>query len=122
MLSRAGRCKNHRMEADDGQVKLQRLTAVWQLCHVLDDALPHEIVTLTSSIDPRTGHFTATATRTWVTDADGTGLEADLMDPVTILEADEAASLHSFHDAALRELEARRLIDYEVADLFVCDP
>lgn len=110
------------MEADDGQVRLHRLTAAWQLSHVLDGSLPHEIVTLTSRVDPRTGRFTATATRTWVTDAAGTGLEADLMDPVTILEAEEAASLSDFHAAALIELEDRRRIDYEVADLFVCDP
>jgi hypothetical protein len=59
------RCKNHRMDAPDRQVKL-RLTAVRQLSHVLDGSLPHEIVTLTSSTDPRTGNFTAMATRTGV--------------------------------------------------------
>lgn len=110
------------MDDDEGQVRLHRLTTVWQLSHVLDGSLPHEIVTLTSCIDPRTGRFIATATRTWVTDASGTGLEADLMDPVAILEVEEVASLHDFHAAALRELEVRRRIDYEVADLFVCDP
>jgi hypothetical protein len=111
------------MDAHDGQVKLQRLNAVWQLSHVLDDSLPHEIVTLTSSLDSRSGTFTSVATRTWVSDADGTGLEADLMDPVLILEqSSQMGSLEEFHATALIELEARRQIDYEVADLFVCDP
>jgi hypothetical protein len=111
------------MDADDGQVKLQRLTAVWQLSHVLDGSLPHEIVTLTSSLDPRSGNFTAVASRTWVSDADGSGLEADQMDPVLILERPtDVCTLEEFHRAALTELEVRRRIDYEVADLFVCDP
>jgi hypothetical protein len=111
------------MDAPDGQVKLQRLTAVWQLSHVLDDSLPHEIVTLTSSTDPRTGNFTAMATRTWVSDLAGSGLEADQMDPVLILErSPEWGTLEQFHTDALIELEVRRRIDYEVADLFVCDP
>jgi hypothetical protein len=123
LLRVAGRCKNHGMEADDDQLRLQRLTAVWQLSHVLDDSLPHEIVTLTSSIDPRTGNFTATATRTWVSDLDGSGLEADQMDPVLILERPPGNStLEEFHSRALAELEVRRHVDYEVADLFVCDP
>ena len=111
------------MDASDGQVKLQRLTAVWQLSHVLDSSLPPEIVTLTSSLDPRSGHYTAMATRTWVSDEDGTGLEADQMDPVLILELPpERCSLEDFHANALIELDVRRRIDYEVADLFVCDP
>lgn len=111
------------MDASDGQVQLQRLTAVWQLSHVLDGSLPHEIVTLTSSVDPRSGQFTAMATRTWVSDLEGTGLEVDLMDPVLILEqSPEKCTLEEFHRSAMVELEARRRIDYEVADLFVCDP
>ncbi|WP_211882003.1 hypothetical protein [Pseudarthrobacter albicanus] len=45
------------------------------------------------------------------------------MDPVTILERPAGShGLHEFHRTALVELEARRQIDYEVADLFVCDP
>lgn len=111
------------MDAQNGQVKLQRLTAVWQLSHVLDESLPHETVTLTSCVDPRTGNFTAMATRTWVFDLAGSGLEADQMDPVLILErSPKLGTLDQFHTTALIELEARRRIDYEVADLFVCDP
>jgi hypothetical protein len=111
------------MEPSDGQVKLYRLTAAWQLSRALDNSLPQEIVTLTSSIDPRTGNFTAMATRTWVSDLAGSGLEADQMDPVLILErSSELGTLEQFHATALIELEARRRMDYEVADLFVCDP
>ncbi len=70
---------NRRMDASYGQVKLQRLMAVWKLSHVLDG--PHEIVTLTASLAPRSGQFTAMAPRTWVSDVDGTGVEVDQMEP-----------------------------------------
>jgi hypothetical protein len=111
------------MEPSDGGVTLERATAVWKLSHVLDESMPQEIVTLTSWLDHTTGLYTASAVRTWVTDVNGDGLEADLMDPVTILEAGpERLSLMAFHNLAVNELERRRLTDYEVADLFVCDP
>lgn len=45
------------------------------------------------------------------------------MDPVVILERPpEKCTLEEFHRKALVELDVRRRIDYEVADLFVCDP
>lgn len=111
------------MEASDGGVTLERATAVWTLNHVLDESLPQEIVTLTSWLDHATGLYIASAVRTWVTDLNGDGLEADLMDPVTILKAGpEGPTLMAFHNLAVTELECRRLTDYEVAGLFVCDP
>lgn len=76
---------------------------------------PREIVILCSV--EAGGTFRATAVRIWVTDPDGIGLEADLTDPVDIL-ASPAGPLDAFHVRALAELEARRRIDYEVADLF----
>lgn len=104
-------------------MKLQRLTAVWQLSHVLDGSLPREIVTPTSSAGLQTRNFTAMAAKTWVADLAGSGLEADQMDPVLILErSPELGNLEQFHTDALIELEVRRRIDYEVVDLFVCDP
>jgi hypothetical protein len=81
---------------------------------------PQEVVTLRSAATA--GRFEATAVRTWVTDLAGTGLEADLMDPVLILAYAANGDLASFHRHALDELAARRAEDYEVADLFVPDP
>lgn len=79
---------------------------------------PCEAVVLTSHGLPD-GTFEATAVRTWITDLDGSGLEADDTDPVTVLTAPAAAGLESFHSAALDELHRRRVFDFEIADLFV---
>jgi hypothetical protein len=50
-------------------------------------------------------------------------LEADSGDPVTLLEGVSEdfspAALQAFHSRALAELEARKGVDYEIADLFV---
>jgi hypothetical protein len=78
---------------------------------------PQEIVTLCSVA--AAGRFESTAVRSWVADLDGTGLEADVLDPVLILsERDDGTGLGPFHRRALDELAARRTVDYEVADLF----
>lgn len=81
-----------------------------------------EVVVLSSVRAERFGKLVAVASRMWVTDLDGTGLEHDLMDPVVVLQ--EAApgagddDLRAFHLRAVLELQARRGVDYEVADLF----
>lgn len=53
---------------------------------------PQEIVTLRSAAAG--GRLESTAVRSWVTDLEGTGLEADLADPVLILtEPDKGQGL-----------------------------
>lgn len=69
---------------------------------------PCEAVVLTSRQIPG-GAFEASAVRTWITDLNGTGFEADGTDP---------AGLDAFHADALAELHRRRRFDFEVADLF----
>lgn len=97
----------------------EQLATVWPVDKTRSPDVPQEIVTLLSAPDA-TG-FTATAYRTWVTNVDGTGLEEDQMDPVLILRG-PGSDLESFHAQAVRELEFRRIVDYEVADLFISDP
>jgi hypothetical protein len=83
-----------------------------------------EVVVLSSVRVERDGLFVAVAvaSRMWVTDLEGTGLEHELMDPVVVLR--EAArdagdeELQAFHMRAAAELRARRGVDFEVADLF----
>ncbi|GAA4033228.1 hypothetical protein GCM10023063_15870 [Arthrobacter methylotrophus] len=81
---------------------------------------PQDIVTLRSTAAG--GRFESTAVRTWVTDLAGSGLEADITDPVLILAEREAGNLAAFHRRAIDELASRRSVDYEVADLFVAGP
>jgi hypothetical protein len=61
--------------------------------------------------------------RQWISALDGSGLEVDSGDPVTLLEGASEdfspAALRAFHSRALAELEARKGVDYEIADLFV---
>lgn len=58
-----------------------------------------------------------------MSDLAGSDLEADQMHPVLILgRSPKLGTLEQFHTDTLIELEVRRRIDYEVADLFVCDP
>ena len=68
----------------------------------------------------------STAVRRFVSALDGSGLEADLVDPVTVLstpaDTPDTPSIEEFHARALRELEVRRGVDYEIADLFALDP
>lgn len=97
----------------------EQLATVWPVDKNLTPDVPQEIITLLSAPDA-TG-FTATAYRTWVHDVDGTGLEEDQMDPVLILRG-PAPDLETFHAQAVRELEFRRIVDYEVADMFISDP
>lgn len=97
----------------------EQLATVWPVDKNLTPDVPQEIITLLSAPDA-TG-FTATAYRTWVTNVDGTGLEADQMDPVLILRGPDSC-LEEFHARAVQELEFRRIVDYEVADMFVSDP
>ncbi|MFD1212590.1 hypothetical protein ACFQ36_11135 [Arthrobacter sp. GCM10027362] len=52
-----------------------RRTTAWPVFDFIDPELPQEIVTLTP-VRTRDG-FEATAARSWVSDIDGTGLEAD---------------------------------------------
>ena len=97
----------------------EQLTSVWPVDKDLTPDVPQEIVTLVSAADA-TG-FVATAYRTWVTDVDGSGLETDQMDPVLILRS-HAPDLERFHAQAIQELEFRRIVDFEVADMFISDP
>lgn len=76
---------------------------------------PAEVVVLQSVSSA--GRFEATAVRSWVSALDGTGLEADITDPVTILTG-TGGDLAEFHSLALAELHRRRSFDLEVADLF----
>ena len=79
-----------------------------------------EIVTLISSVCP--GGYTSTAHRLWSAGEDT--LETAQMDPVIIHEAPShpEVTLADFHREAVGVLEFRRLVDYDVADLFVPDP
>lgn len=81
-----------------------------------------EVVVLTSLRMAREGVLVAVASRMWVTDLEGTGLERELMDPVVVLRevAADAGNerLRAFHLRAVAELQARRGVDFEVADLF----
>lgn len=80
---------------------------------------PCDAVILTSlPAGPGPGTFEATAVRSWITDAEGTGLEADSTDPVTVLAGPAPAGLDAFHAVALAELRRRRAFDFEIADLF----
>jgi hypothetical protein len=79
---------------------------------------PCEAVVLTSR-PVFGGTFEASAVRAWITDLDGTGLEADGTDPVTVLAGPAPAGLDAFHAVALAELHRRRSFDFEIADLFV---
>jgi hypothetical protein len=85
-----------------------------------------EVVVLSSLRVDREGQLVAVASRMWVTDLAGTGLERELMDPVVILrESDRSGGpegLRGFHLRAVSELSARRGVDYEVADLFAEEP
>lgn len=76
---------------------------------------PCEVVVLQSVRS--SGGLEASAVRSWVSALDGTGLEADTTDPVTILTG-TGDDLDTFHDRALAELHRRREFDVEVADLF----
>lgn len=80
---------------------------------------PQEIVTLRSSA--AADLFESTAVRSWVTGLAGTGLEADVADPVLILTEPEIGDLPALHQRALDELAARKSVDCEVADLFAAD-
>ncbi|NKX55297.1 hypothetical protein [Arthrobacter mobilis] len=99
----------------------KRRTTAWPVFGFIDPELPQEIVTLTS-VCTRDG-FEATAVRSWVSDIDGTGLEADQTDPVPILSLPRrpGMGLARFHMLAVAELNRRRGVDYEVADLFLQD-
>jgi hypothetical protein len=90
------------------------LTTDFQLAPATDG--PQEIVTLRSTA--AAGRFESTAVRSWVTDLAGTGLEADVVDPVLILAEPDNGDLQAFHRRALDELAARKSVDFEVADLF----
>lgn len=97
----------------------EQLATVWPVDKNLSPDVPQEIVTLLSVPDA-TG-YVATVYRTWVTDVDGSGLEEDQMDPVLILRGPDQ-DLETFHGRAVAELEFRRIVDYEVADMFISDP
>lgn len=87
---------------------------------------PQEVVVLSSMRVEHDSQLVAVASRMWVTDLAGTGLERELMDPVVILREPDrgegAAGLRAFHLRAVVELSARRGVDYEVADLFAEEP
>ncbi|NKX55998.1 hypothetical protein [Arthrobacter mobilis] len=101
--------------------QVYRRSMAWPVFDFIDSELPQEIVTLTS-VSTRDG-FEATAVRSWVSDIDGTGLEADQTDPVLILSLPRrpGMGLARFHLLAVAELHRRRGFDYEVADLFLQD-
>lgn len=84
---------------------------------------PQEIVAVTTCFRAPFSTLESTVVRRWISALDGTGLEADSGDPVTLLEGVSEdfspAALQAFHSRALAELEARRGVDYEIADLFV---
>lgn len=97
-----------------------RLCTVWPLDPAAPPDTAQEVVHLITC--RRLGAWVSTATRSWVSDLAGTGLEADLMDPVEILAGTRPATVEGFHATALAVLAERRSIDYEVADLFAIDP
>ncbi|WP_427019350.1 hypothetical protein ACQCSX_21905 (plasmid) [Pseudarthrobacter sp. P1] len=78
-----------------------------------------ELVTLWSVHHPGTVHYEAIAVRSHISSTDGTGLEADTMDPVTILKGvGDGTHLAFFHEQALMQLQELKATDYRVADLF----
>ncbi|MBG0738786.1 hypothetical protein IV500_05050 [Paeniglutamicibacter antarcticus] len=78
-----------------------------------------DIVTLWSVHLPGTLNYEAIAVRSHISGADGTGLEAETMDPITILKGvGDGSHLAFFHERALMELDERKATDYRVADLF----
>ena len=83
---------------------------------------PQEIVTVTTCFRALESALDSTVVRRWISALDGTGLEADSGDPVTLLEGESSpfsqAALEAFHSRALAELEVRKGVDYEIADLF----
>lgn len=64
--------------------------------------------------------FEARVVRTWVSDLDGTGLEADITASVEVFSETVSGDLAGFHERATAEVLRRLETDYEVADLF-CD-
>ncbi|ALE93764.1 hypothetical protein AOC05_17885 [Arthrobacter alpinus] len=97
---------------------MERMETIWQLDPSCAPSTGQEIVVLTSW---RIGvRFKATVVRTWVSDLDGTGLEADITDPVEVLSETINGELAGFHARAITEVLRRLGSDYQVADLF-CD-
>jgi len=111
---------------DDYAAQMGLISTVYPVGDAGALAGPQEVVVLSSMRVDSGGRLVAVASRMWVSDLAGTGLEQELMDPVVILrEADSgggSAALRAFHLRAVAELSARRGVDYEVADLFALEP
>ncbi|MDQ6752884.1 MAG: hypothetical protein M3017_05625, partial [Actinomycetota bacterium] len=105
------RCHDRQMKSDD------RVSTEFPLTPGASGA--QEIVTLWSVHHPGTSLFEAFASRSHITSPDGTGLEAETMDPVLILTGVcNSVPIAFFHEQALKYLEERKATDYRVADLF----
>ncbi|WP_417219600.1 hypothetical protein [Arthrobacter sp.] len=98
---------------------MEHMETVWQLDPGRAPGTSQEVVVLTSI--ETASRFEAEAVRTWVSDLEGTGLEADITDPVEILSEVATGNLAGFHSRATAEVMHRMESDYEVADLFCSD-
>lgn len=107
---------------DDYAARMGLIMTVYPVTACASRDVPQEVVVLSSMRVDREGRLVAVASRMWVSDLAGTGLERELMDPVVILRepdrGDGAAGLRAFHLRAVVELSVRRGVDFEVADLF----
>ncbi|WP_104086733.1 hypothetical protein [Arthrobacter sp. GMC3] len=97
---------------------MERLKAVWPLGPRRAPSSCQEIVLLTSL--RVAARFEAAVVRTWVSDLEGSGLEADIAGSVEVLSEMVSGELDGFHSRAIAEVLRRLGSGYEVGDLF-CD-